>query len=94
MNELGAVHIIVKGRVQGVGFRYYVQSLAHSLNFQGTVRNLYNGNVEIEAEGDKKIIQELIEELRNGYMSSNVSDIKIDWMPYNKMFNDFRIKFF
>ena len=43
---LRALHVIVKGRVQGVGFRYWTRSLAKSLNVKGRVRNLADYSVE------------------------------------------------
>ena len=50
-NPIG-LHIIVKGRVQGVCFRYYTEQKAHHLGITGTVKNLYDGSVEIFAFGD------------------------------------------
>ena len=44
-------HIVVSGRVQGIGFRYNVQKWAQSLGLKGWVRNLVDGSVEILAEG-------------------------------------------
>lgn len=44
----------VSGRVQGVGFRYYVQRLAHAIGLTGFVRNLENGDVYIEAQGAER----------------------------------------
>ena len=45
-------HIIFKGRVQGVGFRYFCYTEANKMNLTGYVRNLYDGNVEMEVQGD------------------------------------------
>lgn len=47
-------HIIASGRVQGVGFRYFVLLKANTLNLTGTVRNQSNGNVEIFAQGQEE----------------------------------------
>jgi acylphosphatase len=54
------VAIIASGRVQGVGFRYYVQDLAERMNLGGWVRNLPDGTVEIDAEGDNVMLDEFI----------------------------------
>ncbi len=64
-------HIFYFGTVQGVGFRYTAQELASHLGLNGWVRNLKNGSVEILAEGEKKSIEELqqnLEEHFEGYI--------------------------
>ena len=53
-------HIIFKGRVQGVGFRYFCYTEAKKMNLTGYVRNLYDGNVEMEVQGSPDQINELI----------------------------------
>ncbi len=59
-------HIRFGGRVQGVGFRYTACRLAQGLGLTGWVRNLEDGDVEMEAQGDAAAIQRLIEGLRAG----------------------------
>ena len=56
MNDesLVAVRVLVAGRVQGVGFRYYTVRVAAKLGLAGYVRNLRDGRVEAYAEGEKK----------------------------------------
>lgn len=80
MGDLARVHIIVEGRVQGVGFRYHIQDAAKKLKLTGWVRNLDEGKVEILAEGDKKALLELVGIARNGPSRSNVIDIKTEWL--------------
>lgn len=53
-------HIIFYGRVQGVGFRYYSVNKARQLGLTGWVRNLYDGTVEMEVQGEEPKIDELI----------------------------------
>lgn len=72
-------HIIVEGLVQGVGFRWFVQRRAEALGINGWVRNLYNGNVEIEAEGERSLLEEFIKEVKVGPRSAHVSNLKIEW---------------
>lgn len=74
------MHILVEGRVQGVGFRYFVQVQASQLGLTGWVRNLEDGGVEILAEGEKTDILELLDRVRTGPRGSFVSDTKFDWM--------------
>ncbi len=73
------VHIVVEGLVQGVGFRWFVQRRAESLGVNGWVRNLYNGNVEIEAEADRSLLEELIKEIKVGPRSAHVTNLRIEW---------------
>ena len=54
------VSMIVSGRVQGVGFRAYVQDIALGMNINGWVRNLPDGSVEIEAEGPDEAVERFI----------------------------------
>lgn len=58
-------HIIFKGRVQGVGFRFQVKMLADSLNITGTVKNLYDGSVEVFIQADKITLYKFFERLEN-----------------------------
>jgi len=57
------VSMIASGRVQGVGFRAYVQDIACGMNLNGWVRNLADGTVEIEAEGEDEVVNRFIEHI-------------------------------
>ncbi len=91
--ELTTVHIIVKGTVQGVGFRYYTCRLASSLGLTGFVKNLASGEVEIEAEGEKRNVRELIRDLQTKNMAEYISELKIEWSAYRNKYQDFIITF-
>lgn len=91
--ELTSAHIIIKGTVQGVGFRYYTRGLASSLELTGFVKNLSSGEVEIEAEGAKQNVQELIRDLQTKDMAEYISDLKLEWAPYQNKYQDFIISF-
>ena len=73
------VHIIVEGLVQGVGFRWFVARRAQALGIRGFVNNLYDGNVEIEAEGDRSLLEELIGEVKRGPRSAHVTNLRLEW---------------
>lgn len=73
-------HIIVSGEVQGVGFRFFVYEIAAKFSLTGWVRNLYDGTVEVEVQGDEKIIMEFIERLRVGSRFSTVEDVEFEVM--------------
>ena len=89
--ETGA-HILVSGLVQGVGFRYFVNRTAVALGLRGYVRNLYNGHVEIEVEGNRSLIEEFIKRVKVGPRAAQVSDLKIDWVAPEHQFREFQIQ--
>ena len=60
------VHLVVRGRVQGVGFRWFVREEAQRLGLAGWVRNLADGGVEVAAEGDDASIEALRRIVREG----------------------------
>lgn len=72
------IHVRVCGRVQAVGFRYFTYQLAHQYGLTGWVRNLYNGDVEIEVQGDSTPIENFLVNLKAGNGFSKVSDIRVD----------------
>lgn len=93
VNELKTVHLIVKGTVQGVGFRYYTRQLAGNLGLSGFVKNLANGDVEIEAEGEKEHLQALVHDLQTKNMAEYIADLKVEWSAYQHKYSDFVISF-
>ncbi len=72
-------HILVHGRVQGVGFRAFASRVARGLELSGGVRNLDDGRVELEVEGKQTVIEALIRELRSGPPASRVTKIDTEW---------------
>jgi acylphosphatase len=74
-----SVHIIVEGLVQGVGYRWYAARRAQALGIRGFVRNLYDGTVEVQAAGDRSMLEELIRDLKVGPRSASVTNLKIEW---------------
>ncbi|SNT18929.1 acylphosphatase [Granulicella rosea] len=70
------VHFLVKGRVQGVGFRWFVHREAAEIGLRGWVRNLDTGEVELVAAGEPDEIAELKESLRKGSRGSRVDAIQ------------------
>lgn len=63
-------YLKVYGRVQGVGFRYRAKRMADALELTGTVRNVEDGSVELEIQGDDGVIEEYIDRLcHSSYIS-------------------------
>ena len=73
------IHMVVEGLVQGVGFRWFVARKAEALGLKGYVRNLYDGNVEIEAEGDRSLVEEFLRDVRIGPRSAHVTNLRLEW---------------
>ena len=86
------INLIISGKVQGVGFRYYTKRTAISLNLKGYVKNLTNNSVEVVAEGAEAEIKQFIEWCKKGPSSSHISDLKINYLPYTGEFKEFEIK--
>ncbi|RBW70764.1 acylphosphatase [Bacillus taeanensis] len=70
-------HIIIHGRVQGVGFRAFTQQHAKMHNIKGSVQNKLNGTVEIDAQGKKKDMRSFISAIKKGTPFAKVTDIEI-----------------
>ncbi len=85
-------HIIVGGLVQGVGFRWFVLQQARNLGINGYVRNLNNGDVEIEAEGERGILDEFMKSIRIGPRASHVTDLRLTWRPCSEPYQHFEIR--
>ena len=91
-SDLAAAHLLIKGRVQGVGYRFFAQDTAVNRHLTGWVRNLSGGNVECEVEGARLAIEGWLEELRQGPPLARVTEIQISWKPPQRQFNEFSIQ--
>jgi acylphosphatase len=69
------VHFLIRGRVQGVGFRWFVHREAAELGLRGWVKNTDAGDVEIVTAGEAEVIAELREELHKGSRGSRVDAV-------------------
>jgi len=85
------LHATVRGRVQGVGFRWFIQSRARSLGLTGFVRNLANGSVEVSAEGPRNDLEILAESVRNGPDSATIESVSLVWEPCTGKYTGFDI---
>ena len=73
------VHALVTGRVQGVGFRYFVGTVADRLGVVGWVRNVANGDVEVWAQAEADVIEQFIGRLREGPPTAYVQSVAVEW---------------
>jgi acylphosphatase len=86
------VHLLAKGLVQGVGFRYFVLHRANNLGLSGYVSNLYSGDVEIEAGGDRSLIEEFIKDVKIGPRAAHITDLMVEWLEYKDIPSGFHVK--
>ena len=80
-------HFYFSGRVQGVGFRFQACMLARSLNLTGYVQNLWDGRVEMEAQGEETLVWDLVSALhRQHYISIEDMDVEDRSLKQDKGF--------
>jgi acylphosphatase len=70
------VRLLVSGRVQGVGFRWFVREAARQHRLAGWVRNRSDGSVELEASGEDGAFREFIETIRQGPPGARVENVR------------------
>ena len=88
------VHAIIRGDVQGIGYRWFVEKTAAESGINGWVKNLPDGNVEVEAEGRKETLKNFLGTLKTGHRWARVNEIIADWTPVTeKSGSGFSIKF-
>jgi acylphosphatase len=84
---------IVKGIVQGVGFRYFTVYQAQRIGgITGYVRNLRSGNVEVVAEGEREKLEQLLAQLRKGPTGAHVTGVDVFWENPTGEFTNFGIR--
>jgi acylphosphatase len=81
----------IRGLVQGVGFRYFVYRNAVKLGLFGYTKNLYDGSVEVVAEGREDKLNELLMILKAGPSRSYVEDVRVEYGEYSGSFKGFGI---
>jgi acylphosphatase len=87
-----AKQITVHGRVQGVGFRYYVQHVGNRLGLNGDVRNCPDSTVEILVEGDAHKIADFIKQVEKGPPLSRVQRMDVRDVPVKGTYTSFLIE--
>jgi acylphosphatase len=91
-NETIRVHIRVKGRVQGVGFRSHVEYHALQIGVLGWVRNIGWDTVETVAEGSREQIDQFIEMVKTGPRASRVDEAQVEYEPPTGRLDAFSVK--
>jgi acylphosphatase len=82
----------IRGRVQGVGYRYFTQQIALGLGVRGWVRNMPNGDVEAHAEAESETLALFRAELEQGPKFSRVSEVVEENAPTDGRYTSFQIR--
>ena len=94
MGESTALRSVVRGRVQGVGFREFVRNRARFLAVSGYVRNLPDGcSLEVVAEGPRPDLEQLVSYLREGPRLSRVDAVETEWGEPTGAYDGFGVGF-
>ncbi len=87
------VHIKVHGRVQGVFFRAETREEARRLGVAGWVRNLPDGRVEVDCEGEESAVKELVSWCHKGPSGARVSRVEVKYEKYRGEFESFSVRY-
>ena len=91
--RLGAVEVLVGGRVQGVGYRNYAQRCADDWRLTGYAVNLSDGRVKIRAEGDLEAIEQFVRDLGKGPPLARVDRVDVSSVAFTGRYGEFGIRF-
>lgn len=86
------VHVLIKGKVQGVFFRAFTKRNADNLGVKGWVKNLETGDVEAELQGSEEAVNELIKKLRQGPLGARVDNLKAVENKKQEDYENFEIR--
>jgi len=84
-------HLIITGFVQGVGFRQFVKKNAKSRGVTGWVRNMPDGSVEAVLDGNKEILEEIINICNQGPVFGQVQKVFVTWEDAHEVYSSFEI---
>ena len=87
-----AKRYLIRGRVQGVGYRYFAQEVAERLGVKGFVRNLHSGEVEVHAEADGETLARFKLELERGPRMAQVTEVGESDVPASGVYSSFLIR--
>lgn len=87
------VHLVIRGRVQGVGFRFHAQRQALALGLVGWVSNAIDGSVVAVADGSEHQVQAFVGWCRRGPPSAGVTEVAVEAINDDASYADFSIKF-
>lgn len=92
MSQRLRAHLLITGKVQGVGFRAFTQAEATKLGIDGWVRNRGYDEVECALEGERAALESLIVLLRRGPSAARVEQLGVEWLPATEQFTSLEIR--
>ena len=93
MADLASLQATVSGRVHGVFFRAFVEGKAADLRLTGYVRNLPDGKVEVNAEGERERLEKLAGYLKAGPPAARVARVRLKWGEHRGLFTNFQVRY-
>ncbi|MDZ8117665.1 acylphosphatase [Pontiella agarivorans] len=87
------LHAFFSGRVQGVGFRYTVCELASSFAITGFVKNMWDGDVELVAEGTHQELVDFLNCIKTSQLGRKITNARVGWHDATNRFKQFGIEF-
>ena len=91
LQDILTVNMVIIGKVQGVGFRYFVFRQAQELGINGWVSNKSNGDVETLAQGEKADLEQFLAKVKEGTTFSRVDNVNLEWMNKGEQYFGFEI---
>ncbi|WP_257842568.1 acylphosphatase [Helicobacter sp. 13S00477-4] len=88
--NIKTIKIIIKGVVQGVGYRKFCKAIADELGIKGNVKNLSDGSVEAYAQGDESVLNDFIKSLKMGPNRAQIQSVEFEDIV-DMFFNDFEV---
>ena len=89
---IARMHVTVRGRVQGVGFRFQTQQAAEEFGLTGWVANRSDRSVEVVAEGPRATLDRFLTFLKRGPSMAQVTNLQHEYLPATREFDEFRIE--
>ncbi|MCX6004419.1 MAG: acylphosphatase [Chloroflexi bacterium] len=94
MSDLVHLHAVIHGRVQGVYYRAFTARVAKSLSLKGYVKNMArSGDVEVDAEGERAKLEEILDQLKAGPPDAMVETIDTRWSEYTGQYTNFDVRY-
>ncbi len=88
-----SVHLVLRGKVQGVGFRFFAREQASRCGVAGWVKNLHDGAIEVYAEGEETMLDDFVEQMEKGPRFGHVTNVEKEYGAVSGDYTDFTIVF-
>ncbi len=85
------IYAVVKGRVQAVGYRDFVEQYAREHSLYGWIQNMQDGSVSLVLQGTPDELKDCIEVLNQGSLLSKVESLSVDWRTPEKLYDEFKV---